>query len=99
MARHTSPNRKRIDDAYPVRLKIAIPSNGLGNQLSDIHAWLFLNLGEGQSALLPARGLYYEAMAIYFRSLTDAQAFLTAFPSLELADGVEHAGLPRPTII
>ncbi len=69
MARHTSPNRKRIDDAYPVRLKIAIPPNGLGNQLSDIHAWLRLNLGEGQSALQPARGLYCEAMAIYFRRL------------------------------
>lgn len=31
--------------------------------------------------------------------LVDAQEFLAAFRSLELADGVEKAGLPRPTTL
>ena len=93
MSRHTSPLKKRVDDAYPVRVKIKIPPNGLGNVLSDIHVWLRDNLGPGRAVNQSARGLYCDATAYYFRDLQDAQAFLNAFPMLVLADGVEQAGL------
>lgn len=92
MSRHTSPNRKRIDDAYPVRVKIRIPRNGLGNLFGEIHAWL-MALGPGRAANQSTRGLYCDATAYYFRDLADAEPFLAAFPMLELADGVEQARL------
>ncbi len=48
-------NRKRIDDAYPVRVKIKIPRNGLGNLFGEIHAWL-MALGPGRAANQSNRG-------------------------------------------
>ncbi len=95
MSRHTSPNKKRVDDAFPVRLKIKIPPNGLGNLSSTIQVWINENLGTERCSVQSTRGIYCQATAYYFRSLLDAQAFLSAFPNLELADGVETSGLIR----
>ncbi|AXI47874.1 hypothetical protein C1J03_18790 [Sulfitobacter sp. SK012] len=92
MSRHTSPNKKRIDDAFPVRIKVKIPQGGLGNLIGEIHVWLRENLGQCRAANQSTRGLYCDATAYYFRDITDASAFLAAFPKLELADGVEQAG-------
>ncbi len=38
---------------------------------------------------LPVRAVYQQATAYHFRTLEDAEAFLDAFPMLQLADGVE----------
>lgn len=38
---------------------------------------------------LPVRAIHQQATAYHFRTLDDAEAFLTAFPMLQLADGVE----------
>ena len=93
MSRHTSPNKKRIDDAFPIRIKIKIPANGLGNLVGEIHVWLHENLGTGRYSNQSTTGVYCQATAYYFRTLQDAQTFLEAFPALELADGVEKAQL------
>jgi hypothetical protein len=91
MSRHTSPNRKRIDDAYPLRMKIVVPPNGLGNLISDITVWLRENMEADRCVQQSTTGVYCNATAFYFRSLDDAQAFLAAFPMLELADGIALA--------
>lgn len=88
MARHTSPNRHRIEDAFPVRIKIRVPPRGLGNRLSDIHVWLRDNVPEGDNAQLSCKSIGQQATAFYFRDLDTAQAFLRAFPDIDLADGV-----------
>lgn len=90
MSRHTSPNKRRIDDAFPIRVKIKIPSGGLGNQLSEIHAWIRDNLGSERCQNLSTRGVYCQATAFYFRTMEDAESFLAAFPELALADGVTN---------
>jgi len=93
MSRHTSPNKRRIDDAFPVRVKVVVPPGGLGNLLSEIHAWIKANLTHERCRNLPVRSVYCQATAYHFRTLEDAQAFLDAFPMLELADAVERANL------
>ena len=88
MSRHTSPNKRRIDDAFPIRVKIRIPPGGLGNQLSEIHSWIRNNLGPELCQHFSTRGVHCQATAYYFRTMEDAESFLAAFPELALADGV-----------
>ena len=95
MSRHTSPNKRRVDDAFPIRVKVKVPTNGFGNVLHDMHVWLRDNMGKGRTANQSSTGIYCEAMAFYFRDIADAMAFLDAFPLLELADGVSLAGFDR----
>ena len=87
MSRHTSPNKRRIDDAFPIRVKIKVPPDGLGLVLNEINGWLNENLGVERCRTLPTRGVNCNAKAIYFREMSDANSFLAAFPALELADG------------
>jgi hypothetical protein len=89
MSRHTSPNNRRLDDAYPIRVKIRVPPNGLGNLLSDIHIWMQDQMAPDRCQNLPVRAIHQQATAYHFRNLDDAQAFLAAFPMLQLADGLE----------
>lgn len=89
MSRHTSPNNRRIDDAYPIRVKVKVPPGGMGNLISDIHVWIRDNMAPDRCKNLPVRAIYQQATAYHFRTLEDAEAFLDAFPLLQLADGVE----------
>lgn len=90
MSRHTSPNKKQIDDAFPIRIKIKIPDDGLGNLVGEIQTWLRKNIGTERFSNQSTRGVYCHATAFYFRNLDDTQAFLAAFPALELADGLDQ---------
>lgn len=91
MSRHTSPNKQRVDNAFPIRVKIKIPPNGLGNLLDDIHTWLQAHVGDTRYSNQSVKGVYCHATAYYFRDLSDAQAFLDTFPMLDLADGLDKA--------
>ena len=63
---------------FPARIKIAVPSEGLGRQLDDMMAWLDANCGAGNWAAAPAgtRGVVNDALAIYFLDATLASAFV-----------------------
>ena len=91
MARHTAPQKRHIDDAFPIRIKIRIPPRGLGNLTNDINRWIRDHLGPEQCRNQSTRATHCQATAFYFRSMADAQAFLDAFPMLELADGIDLA--------
>lgn len=91
MTRRTRSQAKTDDLAFPIRVKLKIPSEdrdrwwGLSQRLE---VWL----GElGPLRCVKHSGgwsLGGQAMALYFRTLEDAQACVAAFPELELADGV-----------
>jgi len=69
MSRHTSPNNKRVDDAFPIRVKIKIPPNGLGNLISEILVWLRANIGDDRYSNQSITGVWCQARAYYFRDL------------------------------
>ena len=85
-----SPPQKRTDDhAFPVRVKVLVPERGFENLLLDMHRWLDAEVGRGSYAVHGAGAGLTHATAWYFRTVEEAQAFVTKFPMLELADGTE----------
>ena len=90
MARYTAPNKQRVGDAYPVRIKVRFPPDGLGYLSSETALWLKENLSGNLLANQSTRIVFCEVTAL----LTDAQGFLDAFPALELADEIQRAVPP-----
>lgn len=90
MTRRTAPAAKRDDDAFPVRIKLAVPPEGLGKTLDAITAWLRDELPREAFAVHSARTIGGSAMAIYFLGIEDAGRFLAAFPDVSLATGTRR---------
>jgi hypothetical protein len=84
MNRRSTPSATRDDDAFPIRIKLAVPPDGLGKDLDAMMAWLREHL-TSRHAVHSARTIGGSAMAVYFTSLADAAAFLEAFPDMPLA--------------
>jgi hypothetical protein len=63
---------------FPVRVRIAVPPEGLGSRLDQIIAWLDANCGADgwTSAPSSTRGVVNDALAVYFLDATIASAFL-----------------------
>jgi hypothetical protein len=63
---------------YPVRVRLALPGNGLGKMIEEMHAWLDENCGADGWTIAPAgtRGVVNDAIAVYFRDATLAAAFV-----------------------
>jgi hypothetical protein len=63
---------------FPVRIRIGIPPNGLGQRYSQITDWLDANCGADDWALTPAgtRGVLNDAISVYFADATLAGAFV-----------------------
>ena len=61
---------------FPVRIRIAVPPEGLGSRLDQIIAWLDANCGADgwTSAPSSTRGVVNNALAIYFADVTLANA-------------------------
>jgi hypothetical protein len=66
---------------YPVRVRIAVPPEGLGRQLALIHAWLDETCGpEGwATATAGLAGVTNDAIAFYFDEAAFAHAFVARF--------------------
>lgn len=75
--------RRRAEQQYPVRVRIAVPQDGLGRQLEIMHAWLDEMCGvEGWAtapAPTPTGGVGGDAIALYFEDAAFAHAFVTRF--------------------
>ena len=101
MTRRTRSQAKTDDLAFPIRVKLAIPHHdramwwGLSQRLE---IWL-REIGPS-SCVCHSGGVIQrqQAMALYFRTLEDAQACLDAFPEFDLADGVGKAGYYSPAV-
>jgi hypothetical protein len=63
---------------FPVRIRIAVPPEGLGHRHSQITAWLDQNCGSDRWAMTPSgmRGVLNDAVSIYFADATLASAFV-----------------------
>src|ERR1700746_1760219 len=61
---------------FPVRVRIAVPPEGLGSRLDQIIAWLDAKCGSDRWASTPSstRGVVNDALAIYFADATLARA-------------------------
>ena len=64
---------------FPVRIRIAVPPNGLGQRHTLITAWLDENCGADGWAMTPSgtRGVLNDALSMYFADATLASAFVT----------------------
>ena len=86
----------------PVRIRIAVSSEGLGSRLDHIIAWLDANCGADGwiSTPLSTRGVVNDALAIYFLDVTIAVAFVArwcAVQRVEIVDGVYLVREDEPT--
>jgi hypothetical protein len=63
---------------FPARIRIGVPPEGLGRQLSAMTAWLDANCGAANWAMTAAglRGVVNDALAIYFLDTALANAFV-----------------------
>lgn len=88
VSRHSIRQAKRDDLAFPVRVKVRVPVEGLGSLLDDMQSWLNENVGAVDHACHNQPGLACSTAAFYFRDTEAATAFVRAFPGAELADGL-----------
>ena len=64
---------------FPVRIRIAVPPEGLGRQHARIIAWLDENCGADGWAMTPSgrtRGVLNDAVSVYFPDTALAGAFV-----------------------
>ena len=78
---------------FPVRIRIGVPPDGLGQRYSEVTAWLDQNCGAAGWAITPSgvRGVLNDAISIYFADTTLASAFVTRWcqgSKAETAGGV-----------
>ena len=97
--------QKALQDAelrFPVRIRIGIPPEGLGNRLGQMNAWLDANCGADGWTSTPAstRGVVNDALAICFADAALASALVArwcAMQRVEIVDGVYQVRNDEPT--
>ena len=93
---------REAERRFPVRIKIAVPPEGLGSRIDQIFAWLDGNCGSDgwTSAPSSTRGIVNDTLAIYFADVTLANAFVArwcAAQRIEIVDGVYRVRDDEPT--
>jgi hypothetical protein len=81
MARSSQHRQREAERRYPVRVRIAAPPEGLGQQLALMHAWLDDTCGAEGWVSAPAGsvGVVNDAIAFYFADAAFAHAFVARF--------------------
>lgn len=87
---------------FPCRIKLGVPTGGLGQRLAEMQSWLDENCGAGGWAMTPAglRGVVNDAVAIYFLDATLAAAFVARWcvgSKVETAEGAFRVREDRPS--
>jgi len=93
---------REAEHRFPVRIRIGIPPEGLGNRLDQMNAWLDANCGSDGWTMTPSstRGVANDALAICFADATLASAFVArwcAMQRVEIVDGVYQVRNDEPT--
>jgi len=72
---------REAERRFPVRVRIAVPPDGFGRQLTIMHAWLDETCGATGWSSAPAGlgGVLNDAVAFYFEDAAFAQAFVNRF--------------------
>jgi hypothetical protein len=81
MTRDARQAQRAAERRFPVRLRVAVPVQGLGGQLALMHAWLDQTCGPDGWTSAPAglAGIVNDAIAFYFADAAFAQAFVARF--------------------
>ena len=84
MVRRSAPARTSDDRFFPVRVRIAVPQGGFGEQLNVMHGWLNMHVGRGNFAMHSAPNDLYAALTVeavffYFVDISVARAFIERF--------------------
>jgi hypothetical protein len=80
MVRRPAPARVTDDRYFPVRVRVAVPPGGFGNQLDAMYGWLNMHAGRGNYAIHGApNDLGVEAALFYFTDVAVAKAFVERF--------------------
>lgn len=81
MTRASRQIEREAEHRFPVRVRIAVPPDGLGRQLGLMHAWLDETCGSAGWGSAPAgtAGVVNDAIAFYFASAAFAHAFVARF--------------------
>ena len=81
MPGHPGRTLREAERGFPVRVRIAVPPQGLGRQLAIMHAWLDETCGADGWASAPAglTGVLNDAVAFYFENAAVAHAFVNRF--------------------
>jgi hypothetical protein len=98
MTRRSAPQKQIDDRSFPVRVGLQMPKDGFGTSYNLIQDWLMKEVGRSEHAWHPWSATGREAVAVYFRSVEAALAFVWAFPELRLADGTESPGYQSPAL-
>jgi hypothetical protein len=95
---HVMPGNPRemitvAERSFPVRIRIAVPPDGLGRRHAQITAWLDENCGSAGWAMTPSgmRGVLNDAVSLYFADATLASALVARWcvgSKAETAGGV-----------
>ena len=74
----TQQTAREAERRFAVRVRIAVPAEGLGSQLDQMIAWLDANCGPGFCAMSPSgmSGVVNNSLAIYFLDPVLARAFV-----------------------
>jgi hypothetical protein len=78
---------------FPVRVRVAVPPDGLGTRLDRIKVWLDDNCGADGWAMTPSglRGVRNDSIAIHLRDPALVSAFVARWCRASQADIVEGA--------
>lgn len=103
MSRRSEPQRKIDDAAFPVRIYLRVPGDGLGRDLDALYQWLAGNLDPGEYAVHaggrhPIADGLEDRLAVYTRNPVAAASLLQALPALELSDGTEAITYTSPAL-
>ena len=81
MTRVSRHAHRVAEQRFPIRVRIAVPPEGLGRQLEIIYAWLDETCGSEGWAVAPAGlvGIVNDALAFYFEDAAFAHAFVARF--------------------
>jgi hypothetical protein len=86
---------------FPVRIRIAVPPNGLGQRGRQLAAWLDENCGTDGWAITPSgtRGVLNDAVSIYFADAALPSAFVARWcvrAKIETTGGVFQVRKDEP---
>jgi hypothetical protein len=84
MVRRSTPARISDDRYFPVRVRIAVPQDGFGEQLNTMYGWLNMHAGRGNYAIHGTPNDLYAALSVeavffYFVDISVAKAFVERF--------------------
>ena len=94
MSRRSTDQKKLDERRFPVRVRVAIPGEGFGTQLDEMHRWLRREVGLYRYATHGSSTPEQDAVAYYFHDTDAADRFVQEF-GLELVSKIDERATNR----